>query len=281
MGFGFYTFGGKRSWEDVFFYGQWRIQRHSTYKDYRLLDQYDICRHSGTFEQCYESFVEYAKALEMGKQKDHIIIMLHGLNGQKNDFAKMWQEMKNEDYTCALINYPSTKKNINSHVRQLNILIENLSDVNKISFVTKGIGGIVLRSLLATNSEWRKKIKIGRIVQIAPPNRGSRFLYMLSEYKIFRYFLGPILFEMNPKAAEQIPTFPKNVDFGIISCDFPMKKYSWILTKRIKENLPSQLENAINNDHKSIYIPNTCSNILENPRIISSVRSFIKNGSFK
>ena len=46
MRFEFFTMGGSQLWEDVFFYQKWRIQRNYRTKEYRLLDPWDIQRHT-------------------------------------------------------------------------------------------------------------------------------------------------------------------------------------------------------------------------------------------
>ena len=56
---GFYTMGGGHFWEDVFFYQKWRIQRNYISKKCRLLDNWDISRFEGSFEECRKSFIQY------------------------------------------------------------------------------------------------------------------------------------------------------------------------------------------------------------------------------
>lgn len=280
MKFEFFTFGGKKYWEDVFIYRNWRIQRHYLYKDYRLLDEHDIKRESGTFEKCHKSFLEYVNAYEMERQKEHVVILIHGLNENKDMFDKMRNKMKNEAYLPMAINYPSTKKNIESHARQLNVLMNNLSDATQVSFITKGIGGIILRRLLDSKTEWRKRIKVKRVIQISPPNKGSRFLTKLSEYKIFRWLYGPTILELTPKKAANVPLFPKGLELGIIHCDYPFKKYTSFLPKKFRGYLPSQVESDIESPNKSLFINNTKYNILNNDRIINACIRFLKDGMF-
>lgn len=281
MAFQMYTFGGKFAWEDVFFYQGFRIQRHYKYKDYRLLDQFDILRAEGTYKECHAYFIELAKAYEMSRQKSHVVVMLHGLNENNKYFQNMWQAMKDENYITASINYPSTRKNIESHAKQLNILLENLSDAKEVSFIAKGVGGIVLRELLSKKSDWQKNIKVNKIIQIAPPNRGSRFFSMLNKLSIFRFLLGPIITELDPLRVDKLPNFPKKTNLGIITCDYPLKRYTSLLPKKVRDNMPSQLENAINNEYESLYVQNTNFNVLNNKKIIQACISFIKNGYFK
>lgn len=147
MRFEFFTMGGSQLWEDVFFYQKWRIQRNYRTKEYRLLDPWDVQRHSGGFENCRRAFLDYIEIYEISRQRGHMVIMLHGLGDSKNIFKPLWRAVLKEGMMAAAINYPSTRKRIDSHVRQLDFLLNHLEDVQEVSFVTKGVGGIVLRKL--------------------------------------------------------------------------------------------------------------------------------------
>lgn len=279
MKFDFFTSGGKKYWEDLFVYQNWRIQRHYLYKDYRLLDSHNIKRESGTFERCHKSFLEYAKAYEMEKQKDHIVILLHGLGEDKSLFNNIISKMSNEDYLATAVNYPSTKKPIDSQSRQLNVLMNNLSDATQVSFITKGVSGLIIRKLLASKTDWKKRIKVKRIVQINPPNKGSRFLTKLSAYKIFRWMYGPIISEVATDEIN-IPNLPKGIELGIIHCDYPFKSIATKLPKKIRGFLPSQVEGDIDCPNKTIYINNTKCNPIDNDRIANACIRFLKDGLF-
>lgn len=280
MKFNFYTCGSGTYWEDVFVYQNWRIQRHYLYKEYRLLDNYDIKRESGTFEKCHKSFIEYAAAYEMEKQKEHIVIMIHGLRENKNVFQNMWRKMQNEDYMPIAINYPSTRKSIDLHIRQLNFLLDNLSDAKQVSFITKGVGGILLRKMLVAKADWKKRIKVKKVIQITPPNKGSRLFTKLSEYSFIRWWLGPMISEASIKGIEKIPNFGKGIELGIVSSDYPFKKWAKFLPKSIKAYLPSQVESDINYPNKSIYINNEKNNAIDNDRLVNACIRFMKDGNF-
>ena len=112
MGFDFFTFGGSQLWEDVFFYQKWRIQRHYHSKRYRLLDNWDIRRASGSFEDCRKAFVKFVEVYEIPRQEGEIVILLHGLGETKNSFRLLQTKLIQAGYNVAAVNYPSTRKSI-------------------------------------------------------------------------------------------------------------------------------------------------------------------------
>ena len=148
MKFNFFTCGGGQFWEDVFFYQKWRIQRHYKTQEFRLLDPWDIRRYEGSFGECRQAFVTYISMYQLARQKGHMIVMLHGLGETKNIFKPLWREALKRGYLAAAINYPSTRKSLESHVKQLNFFLNHLEDVQEISFITNGMGGLLLKKLL-------------------------------------------------------------------------------------------------------------------------------------
>lgn len=119
MKFDFFTLGGSQFWEDVFFYQKWRIQRNCHSKAYRLLDNWDIKRASGSFEECRKAFVKLIEAYEIPRQSGELVILLHGLGETKSIFRNLWKELTAQGYNVAAINYPSTRKSMKYHFASL------------------------------------------------------------------------------------------------------------------------------------------------------------------
>ena len=210
MSFNFYTLGGSQFWEDVFYYQKWRIQRNYKTKKYRLLDNWDIRRAEGSFENCRRAFLKYIEVFQLSRQKGHMVIMLHGLADSKNIFKPLWRDVIKTGLLAAAINYPSTRKRIDGHVRQLDFFMNHLEDIKEVSFVTKGVGSLILNKALSFDSPWHHKIKINRIVEINPVSENTTSLFVtLSKFRFFNWLLGPMLQELRPDVIQKIP-FPIN-----------------------------------------------------------------------
>ena len=206
--------------------------------------------------------------------------MLHGLGDSKNIFKPLWRAVLKEGMMAAAINYPSTRKRIDSHVRQLDFLLNHLEDVQEVSFVTKGVGGIVLRKLMALESPWQTKLKIRRIVQVCPPNQGSKLFAKLEKYSFFRWLLGPILKEVSPNNMIFIPNFPKGTEFGIIATDFPGKNLTNMLSESLKKSLPTPGESDLEGAKEVIHVSNVNYNVFNNDKVVKACVKFLTKGKF-
>ena len=281
MGFEFFTFGGSQFWADVFFYQKWRIQRNCVSKSYRLLDSWDIVRHRGTFEECRKAFVNYIDIYELPRQSGPMIVMLHGFGENKNIFKPLWRKALDRGYMAAAVNYPSMQCNIESHVRQLIFLLNNMEDTEEVSFVSSGVGGILLRKLFSINAPWQQKLRIGRIVQVCPPNHGCRLIHKLSRNPLTRWIFGPMTEELSEENIAKIPGFPPEVEVGIIYCRITNKGfYAW-LPKQIRKLLPDKNESKLAGATDFIEISNSQRNVFKNRSVVSAVMNFIDLGRFR
>ena len=276
----FYTLGGGHFWEDIFFYQKWRIQRNCISKKCRLLDNWDIRRFEGNFEECRQAFLKYIEVYEIARQKGHMIIMLHGWGDSKNIFKPLWRAALKENYLAAAVNFPSTQKDIDGHVRQLDFFLNHLEDVAQVSFVTKGVSSLLMRRLFSLKTPWQEKLKIGRIVEIAPLNHGSFMLEKMSRSKILDFVIGPMGREMNPHKVNKLPPLPKEIESGIIVSESWMMKLGEVLTNARMEETTLEEEKRTANAKEVVRIDSHRPNIISDQRVIDATMNFLTTGLF-
>jgi len=277
----FFTFGGKQFWEDVFYYQKWRIQRHYRTKKYRLLDNWDICRAKGSFEECRQAFVRFIEVYEIPRQQGKLVVLLHGLGESKGVFKKLWKKLEQNGYHVAAINYPSTRKSIKAHLDQLDFFLTHTEDVEEVSFVTKGTSCLLLRYLLSKRFAWHEKFRIGKIIQINPTNLGSEWCAVLSRLKIFYYIFGPALQECVPDNINKIPQLQGDTPLGLIFCETFSDKILRPIVKRYEGiKVPGDLREE-DFSNQCIHIKNSHFNIFDNPEVAESCVRFLNQGTFK
>ncbi len=277
---GFYTNGGGHFWEDVFFYQKWRIQRNSITKKCRLLDNWDICRFEGSFEECRKAFIKYIEAFELPRQKGHMVVMLPGLGESKNIFKPLWREVLKHGFMAAAVNYPSTQKELDGHVRQMEFFMDHLEDVDMVSFVTNGVGSVVLKRLMMLDSAWKKKIKIGRIVEVNPRNHGSKLLKKLSKNKLLAFILGPMAAEMSADRIEKIPSISPQIETGLIYGESIWVKIAEKLTKTTSDDINPEKEKKFEKAKEVLLLPTQKRCIYKNPEVCKKISTFLLEGKF-
>lgn len=278
--FEFFTLGGSQRWEDVFFYQKWRIQRNYKTKQYRLLDNWDIRRAEGSFDDCYKAFLKVIEIYQLSRQRGHMVVMLPGIAQSKNIFKPLWREITKYNYMAAALNYPSTYKKIDSHVRQLDFFLNHLEDVSEISFITYGSGSLILRKLLFFDADWKKKIKIRKIIEINPNSKGSHFWKKMNKYRWAQKLFGPILSDLTPTGAQKIPEYNKKYKVGIISCKTIIMQICDHLPKKIKKYLPFHEDYMHGNIKNIVKIKTPYLLSLRAPDVASKCISFLNKGEF-
>lgn len=209
------TLGGKQLWADEFLGLGWRVQRNVLTDHFRLLDPDDIRRAWGSYEACRVVLEEYRLKEDLRPRSDHLVLLVHGLGRSKDSFAKMAAALEKADFEPVSVNYPSTRRSVREHSEQLRTILSRLEDIRTVSFVTHSLGGIVVRDLLSLDGDWKERVRVNRLVMLAPPNQGSIVASALEDWFIYRAGLGPAGQELTPEKVERIPR--PTCPFGVIA----------------------------------------------------------------
>lgn len=127
-------------------------------------------------------------------QKHDTVILLHGIGQNSLHMKGVEYALKKEGYDVINIKYPSLKKDITAltdvlhdHLLQKEIWAKQ----GQIHFVTNSMGGLVTRYYLDRYKNDIPADKLGRIVMLAPPNRGSEIADLFQNCKTYHFVYGP------------------------------------------------------------------------------------------
>ena len=114
------------------------------------------------------------------------VILLHGLARSEASFALMARSLRGQGYHVVAPEFSTRGKPIESLVSET--LPEAVAGcgARRLHFVTHSLGGIMVRAYLA----WAKPEKLGHVVMLGPPNKGSEVVDALKALAAFDWVNG-------------------------------------------------------------------------------------------
>jgi pimeloyl-ACP methyl ester carboxylesterase len=195
--------------------------------------------------------------------------------------SKMASALVTAGYCVENIGYPSRSASI-----------EELSDVaidrafadpkmkscTQIHFVTHSMGGILVRSYFKRHEHG----KLGRVVMLGPPNRGSEVVDVFGKWWLFRSLNGPAGGELGT-GPDSTPNElgPANFELGVIAGD---RSINWINSVVIKGRNDGKVsvertKVAGMKELLVVHVPHPF--LMRNTRVIESTLRFLRFGDFK
>ena len=127
------------------------------------------------------------------RSDEEVVVVLHGLWRSVRAMQPMVKHLSDSGYTTVNIPYASFRYDLDEMVSLvMNEIQPWLEQERKIHFVTHSLGGVVVKRLLEL-LEVSAIEKIGRVVMLAPPHKGSEIVDWIrnSPLRLFKGVLGP------------------------------------------------------------------------------------------
>ena len=209
------------------------------------------------------------------------VILLHGIGKSSKIMRKMHDHLLIHGYKPHNINYPSTKKPVEELAEYIYQRVKQLIRANdcKLHFIGHSMGAIILRFML---QKYPLK-NLGRVVMLAPPNKGSEVVDFFLKFAFFRKWFGPAAQQLttsNNKLLEQL-TEPK-YEVGIIAGDYSVDKlYSWLLLDKPNDGKVTVESTKLNGSKDHIVLHASHPFIPKNKSVMQQTTYFIANGCFE
>jgi len=168
------TLGGMQLWTDEILQDGWRVQRHIGTGHCRLLDGIDYRQAWGEAEDCRTALIARRFEAKIASNAKKMTILVHGLGGFGWTFRDMKPALKASGVNAQHWNYASTRGSLAEHVSAFHKMMNNLEEVEEVSFVAHSLGGLLLRKALAdVRQPWQARIKVTKLIMIGTPNQGT------------------------------------------------------------------------------------------------------------
>ena len=209
------TLGGLQFWADRYLYGGWRLQENVLTGHVRLLDPANIRRCWGRYETCRAAFERMRGEFGIAPYSGHLVVLLHGLGRSRDSMTGLESALRADGWQVATIGYPSTRRGLAANADRIEALVGDLEGVDRISFVTHSLGGLLVRELLSRDAEWRHRIAVDSAVMIAPPNQGAAIADALQYVPPINLVLGHGLLAATAASARRLPV--PDLPIGIVA----------------------------------------------------------------
>lgn len=206
------------------------------------------------------------------------VILLHGIMRSPRSMYRIKQELEDNGYGVINFGYRSTAKTIEESAAGLREVIDGLpAERGSLNFVTHSLGAIVLRYYLAQHTPKG----LGRIVMIAPPNKGSALARILKNWFMYKWLFGA--------AGQQVARSPKSLpvmlppprcEFGVIAGGMGNNEGVNPLIPGDDDMTVGVNETRLEGMSDFIVIKGQHSSLLLQRRVIDNTLSFLKTGKF-
>jgi pimeloyl-ACP methyl ester carboxylesterase len=117
------------------------------------------------------------------------VVLLHGIARTARSLRKLETSLQQAGFATLNLDYPSRKKPLELLAEDIHPEVSAFAEAcaGPIHFVTHSMGGLLARVYIARH----RPARLGRVVMLGTPNRGSEVADVLKSFRLYRTFFGP------------------------------------------------------------------------------------------
>jgi triacylglycerol lipase len=208
------------------------------------------------------------------------IVLLHGLKRTRRSMEKAGRLLAAFGYKIVNLDYSSTQQAVEPLALQcigLALRECEAAGVGKIHFLTHSMGGILVRYYLSVEPIE----KLGWVVMLAPPNRGSEIVDKLGRWRLFYLLNGPAGLQLGT-GHDSLPNRLGKVDFeaGVIAGDRTINPLLSLLFRDANDGKVAVSRTQVEGMRDFIVLPYSHTFIMRQDWVVRQALHFIQQGRF-
>lgn len=221
----------------------------------------------------------FASNIDLNNELDQIIL-LHGMYRSADAMQPLETFFRNKGYQVTNISYPSTKHDIETLARDyLHPAVQKAQrkGMQKIHFVTHSMGGILVRYYLKNNPLQG----IGKVVMIAPPNKGTELAELFTNSSWIDTNTGPAKLQLSAQPDSWVNQLgPVNFTLGIIAGNYNSNLLTAWLLPGEDDGVVSVESTKVKNMQDFMTVPEKHFRLRGNLTVLHQAAYFLKYSRF-
>ena len=208
------------------------------------------------------------------------VILLHGLGRGAGSMSVLEEALSSRGLAVRNLDYPSRESRVEELLPYVARAVEACctDPPARVHFVTHSLGGILVRAYILES----RPPDLGRVVMLAPPNRGTVLVDAMRDNPAFQAGAGPAATQLGTDAGS-VPNRLGPVDFelGVIAGDRSWNPLgSWLIPG--EDDGTVAVESArIEGMADFRVVPATHTFIMRHPEAVQEVLHFLEHGRFR
>ncbi|MCJ2094017.1 alpha/beta fold hydrolase [Methylobacterium sp. J-072] len=204
------------------------------------------------------------------------VILLHGLGRTGASLARMRAALTASGYRAVALDYPSTRQALPDLAASLGPHVAAIARATpgEVHFVGHSMGGLLARALIAQ----ARPERLGRLVMLGPPNRGSEIADRLGHLRLYRRVFGPAGLMLGTSS---VPTWPEpDYAIGVIAGTRTIDPVGWLMLPRPNDGRVSVAATRIPGLRGHLVLPVSHALMMNHPTVIAQTLRFLATGAF-
>jgi pimeloyl-ACP methyl ester carboxylesterase len=220
-----------------------------------------------------------AHAAHPGAGSVEEVVLLHGLARTDRSLRPLERRLSAAGFRVHNLRYPSTELPPKALVENLHQQLEACcASAPRLHFVTHSLGGILVRAYLADHG----LANLGRVVMLAPPNRGSEYVDEFGDSALFRAAFGPTGAELGTGPDSLPNRLPApGFEFGVIAGTRSVNPVSGLVVPGESDGTVSVASTQLPGMADFITVPTSHTFIMQSETVAGYVIEFLRSGRFE